>query len=56
MGNHELFIEVVPTMRNLLGQEDTDGDKLITVDDNGPKVLLHQFCPLGSVTRLIIYA
>ena len=40
MYNHKLSVEVAPTMRNLLLQEDTDGDKLITVDDNGPKVLL----------------
>jgi len=25
------------TMKNLLEQEDTDGDKKITVDDRGPK-------------------
>ncbi|KAL8830976.1 MAG: hypothetical protein Q9191_001125 [Dirinaria sp. TL-2023a] len=59
--NRKLSIEVGPTMRNLLGQEDTDGDKLITVDDNGPKGLqtvvltVSQLSedPVQRLTRLI---
>ena len=38
MDNSRLSVDVVATMERLLRQEDTDGDKLITVDDKGPKV------------------
>jgi alpha,alpha-trehalase len=33
-------IHITQTIEKLLAQEDTDGDKKITIDDNGPKSFL----------------
>ena len=30
-------LNIKETLRNLLDQEDTDGDKKITIEDKGPK-------------------
>ena len=38
LGGLKVLIEVEPVMEALLKQEDTDGDKRITIDDQGPKV------------------
>lgn len=34
----DVLVPVPPTMEALLQNEDLDNDKLITVDDHGPKV------------------
>lgn len=38
VGSCKIVIEVAPVMEALLRQEDTDGDKRITIDDKGLKV------------------
>lgn len=37
--SRSLSVEVQPTMERLLRQEDSNRDKLITIEDKGPKVL-----------------
>ena len=39
MGTPKVSIEVGPLMEALLRQEDTDNDKLITINDKGLKVM-----------------
>ena len=43
-------LSIENTLQSLLAQEDTDGDKKITVEDKGPKAFELQTVPWESST------